>query len=123
MAQPQRTFAIAGLGRIGGGLALRARSLGWRVLGLDTQPLRDELREAGVEPVADAAAVAARLPSPRVVLLYVPAGPVVDTLIDAFASAFAPGDVVVDGGNSHWRDSQARHARLAGAGIGFVDLG
>jgi 6-phosphogluconate dehydrogenase len=57
------------------------------------------------------------------VFLYVPAGPVVDGLLDALAAALEPGDVVADGGNSYWGDSIRRHARLAGRGLDLVDVG
>ncbi|HET7843997.1 MAG TPA: NADP-dependent phosphogluconate dehydrogenase [Xanthomonadales bacterium] len=122
MAMPT-AFAIVGLGRIGGGLATAACARGLRVVGLDVAPPAAALREAGVEIVADAAALAAALPRPRVVMLYVPAGPAVDELLDSLAAVLERGDVLVDGGNSWWRDSQRRHARLAARGIGFVDAG
>jgi 6-phosphogluconate dehydrogenase len=63
------------------------------------------------------------LPRPRLVMLYVPAGPLVDTLLDQLAEMLEPGDIVADGGNSYWGDSIRRHAKLKEKGIAFVDAG
>jgi 6-phosphogluconate dehydrogenase len=56
-------------------------------------------------------------------MLYVPAGRVVDDLLDALAEMLEPGDIAADAGNSYWGDSIHRHARLAIRGIHFVDVG
>ena len=52
-----------------------------------------------------------------------PAGSGIDTILEALIPHLSPGDVIADGGNSYWRDSQQRHARLPPLGIGFVDAG
>jgi 6-phosphogluconate dehydrogenase len=57
------------------------------------------------------------------VFVYVPAGPVVDEVLDELSEHLVGGDIVVDGGNSYWGDSIRRHARLAEREIDFVDLG
>lgn len=57
------------------------------------------------------------------VFLYLPAGQVNENTLDQAADVLDPGDVLVDGGNSYWGDSLRRHARLAGRGLRFVDLG
>jgi 6-phosphogluconate dehydrogenase len=57
------------------------------------------------------------------VFLYIPAGRVVDEVLDQLAVALEPGDIVVDGGNSYWGDSIRRHARLGERGLQFVDAG
>ena len=116
-------FGVVGLGRMGGGLALHAREVGFRVVGLDVRGLRAELLAASVEEVRTMDALRAALAPPRAVFLYVPAGPPVDALLDALAPVLDTGDVVVDGGNSYWGDSIRRHARLAARGIALVDLG
>jgi 6-phosphogluconate dehydrogenase len=64
----------------------------------------------------------ARLAAPRAVWLMVPAA-VVDAALDALVPRLAPGDVVVDGGNSHYRDDVARATRLRASGIHYVDCG
>jgi 6-phosphogluconate dehydrogenase len=63
------------------------------------------------------------LPPARIVFLYIPAGPVVDSVLEQLGSVLSPGDIVVDGGNSYWGDSIRRHARLKEKGIQFVDAG
>jgi 6-phosphogluconate dehydrogenase len=57
------------------------------------------------------------------VFIYVPAGPVVDKLLDDLAAQLDPGDILVDGGTSYWGDSIRRHQRLKEQGIQFGDLG
>jgi 6-phosphogluconate dehydrogenase len=64
-----------------------------------------------------------RLPSPKAVWLMVPSGAVTEGTVDELAGLLASGDVIVDGGNSNWRDSQRRAARLDGLGIRFLDCG
>ena len=123
MSDERRELGIVGLGRIGGGLALQALEKGIRIVGYTLGGARGELVEAGLEEVRDPAGFTTALAPRRVVLLYVPAGPAVDELLDSLAGVLAPGDVLVDGGNSYWGDSIRRHARLRERGIELVDLG
>lgn len=116
-------FAVIGLGRMGGGLALQAREKGFEVIGLDPSGVRPELQAAGVEPITALSDITSSLAAPRVVFLYIPAGPDVDTLLDQLVTVLAPGDVIVDGGNSYWGDSIRRHDRLAAHKIELVDAG
>ena len=69
------------------------------------------------------AELVAALRHPRVVLLMVKAGTGVDAVIDQLLPLLAPGDVIMDGGNSHYADSARRHAQLQAAGLHFVGLG
>ena len=116
-------FAIVGLGRIGGGLAHQGLERGFRVVGADTSGPPDGLVALGLDFADPLERIAAMLPAPRVVLLYVPAGAAVDSVIDGLAGALEDGDVIVDGGNSYWGDSLRRQRRLSAEGLGFVDLG
>lgn len=122
VATREKELGIVGLGRMGGGLALNARRRGMRVVGTTKGPVPAELVHAGVEVVTDVRGLRA-LRRPRAILLYVPAGPIVDELIGDLLSALEPGDVIADGGNSHWGDSIRRHARVGEAGLRFVDVG
>lgn len=115
-------FGIIGLGRMGANLARQAGGKGIRVVGFSRTRKEDLLKE-GIELASDIGGLAALLSPPRVVFLYVPAGPTVDQVMKELVAVLDRGDVVVDGGNSHFRDSQARHRRLAEQGIGFVDCG
>src|SRR5262249_2632567 len=75
----------------------------------------------GARPAAPPSAAAR--PPPRLALVMVKAGEPVDAAIAALAPLLAPGDAVMDGGNSHWRDTERRAAFLAARGIDFLGLG
>ena len=115
-------FGIIGLGRMGANLARHAVEKGIRVVGFSRTRKEDLLKE-GIELASDIGGLAALLSPPRIAFLYVPAGPAVDQVLKEVVAVLDRGDVVVDGGNSHFRDSQVRHRRLAEQGIGFVDCG
>ena len=123
MSDDRRELGIVGLGRMGGGLALQALTKGIRVVGYTRGGAGRELVEAGLEEVGDPGGLRTALAPRRAVLLYVPAGPAVDQLLETLAAVLEPGDVVVDGGNSYWGDSIRRHDRLRERGIDLVDLG
>ena len=118
-----RALAVVGLGRIGGGLAAHALEKGYRVHGVDRLPADPGLLRAGLIQPGGLADLPGSLPAPRVVLLYVPAGSAVDSILDELGHLLDPGDVIVDGGNSYWRDSLVRHRRLHARGLHFVDMG
>jgi 6-phosphogluconate dehydrogenase len=116
-------LAIVGLGKIGGALAAQALERGYRVVGLTRHGVPAELVNAGVVGADRFADLAHLLRQPRIVLLYVPAGAVVDEILDALEGALSEEDIVVDGGNSYWGDSIRRHQRLKRRGLRFVDVG
>ena len=116
-------FGVIGLGRMGGGLAHQALEKGLKVVGASRSGAPKDLVAAGLVEIRDFGAFREKLKAPRVVFLYVPAGPAVDKLLDQLGEALEPGDVVVDGGNSYWGDSIRRHARLAQTKLHFVDVG
>jgi 6-phosphogluconate dehydrogenase len=117
-------LGLIGLGRMGAGMAERLLDGGHRVVGFD-------LGEAAVAALAgrggvgagSPAELVAALPAPRAVWLMVPAGDPVDRTLDQLLELLAPGDLVVDGGNSNYRDTLRRAARLADAGCDYVDVG
>jgi 6-phosphogluconate dehydrogenase len=116
-------FAIVGLGRIGGNLARQAIEKGLAVTGFNRRGPPRDLLDAGLLQAARLDDLRTLLKRPRVVFLYIPAGPPVDELLDRLASMLEPGDIVADGGNSYWGDSMRRAARLRARGISLVDLG
>ena len=63
------------------------------------------------------------LSAPRIVWLMVPAGDATEATMEEFAALLSPGDTIVDGGNSNFKDSKRRHALLKERGINFVDAG
>jgi 6-phosphogluconate dehydrogenase len=118
-------IGLVGLGRMGGNMARRLARAGVRVVGFDVDADRRAslAGENVIEPVDSIPALAAALPSPRVVWLMVPAGNVTEITVQDAWPELSPGDVIVDGGNAHYKDSQRRASALASAGIRFVDCG
>ena len=109
-------IGMVGLGKMGGNMSTRLRKAGHEVVGYDRDP--------AVTDVADLAALVKALgESPRAVWVMVPSGAPTDDAIKTLGGLLRDGDVVVDGGNSNWRDSQAHAAELAEKRIGFVDAG
>jgi len=117
-------LGMIGLGRMGAGLANRLVEHGHKVIGFDpSAAARDAVAEHGVGTASSLEDLVAQLSPPRVAWVMVPAGPITDDTIGALCDLLEAGDVIVDGGNSHFAGSQA-HARLVGErGIGFVDAG
>lgn len=123
MTEAKEEFGVVGLGNIGGNLTAQALRKGFRVVGFDKRDAPPHLLEAGMESVPDLSAFRKKLTRPRAVFLYVPAGPAIDTLLGELEPHLDQGDVIVDGGNSYWRDSILRHQRLREQRLHFVDLG
>jgi 6-phosphogluconate dehydrogenase len=108
-------LGMIGLGRMGGNMAERLRRAGHTVVGYDRDPK--------VTDVASLSELVERLPAPRAVWVMVPAGEATRAVVDALSEVLDAGDVVVDGGNSHYSDDQEHAKFLAAKGIGFVDAG
>jgi 6-phosphogluconate dehydrogenase len=116
-------FGIIGLGKMGSGLAHHALEKGLRVAGASRSGAPKDLVDAGLIEIKDVSGFRAELKSPRMVLLYIPAGPAVDSVIEKLSDVLEPGDIVVDGGNSYWGDSIRRHQSLREKGLHLVDAG
>jgi 6-phosphogluconate dehydrogenase len=115
---------MVGLGRMGAGIVRRLLRDRHRCVGYDVSP------DAVAALVADGAVgassleeLAAALEPPRAVWVMVPAGEITDSTIAALAEVLAPGDTIIDGGNSHYRDDIRRAAALAEKGLHLVDVG
>ncbi|MDQ1503680.1 MAG: 6-phosphogluconate dehydrogenase [Actinomycetota bacterium] len=106
---------MVGLGRMGGNMAERLRRSGHEVVGFDRNP-----QIADVRTLAE---LVQQLPPPRVTWVMVPAGEPTRSTISELGELLSAGDLVVDGGNSNYRDSITRSQELAAKGIGFVDAG
>jgi 6-phosphogluconate dehydrogenase len=109
------TLGMVGLGRMGWGMTQRVRAQGHTVVGYDHSPEHSD--------VGSLDALVGALPAPRTVWVMLPAGPPTQQTLDALLALLSPGDVVVEGGNSNFRDSIARGTAFAGQGIGYVDAG
>ena len=117
-------LGLIGLGRMGGNMALRLLRGGHTVAVYDRDPAAAEaLKAEGATPAASLADLVARLSPPRHVWLMVPAGqPVTDT-IEELIPLLGAGDAIIDGGNSYYKDSVARAARLKAKGLHLLDAG
>ncbi|MDR0343170.1 MAG: decarboxylating 6-phosphogluconate dehydrogenase [Nocardiopsaceae bacterium] len=108
-------IGMIGLGRMGGNMAERLRHAGHEVIGYDRDPAASD--------VASLAELARRLEAPRTVWVMVPAGGPTRETIKELGGLLAAGDLVVDGGNSHYVDDLEHARELSVAGIRFVDTG
>jgi 6-phosphogluconate dehydrogenase len=121
--------AIAGLGRIGAGMARRLARNGHDVIAWNRHAevateLAAEPENMGHVTVAESLeSVAALMSAPRHVAISVPSGDATGEMIERLAGILSPGDVIVDAGNSNFRDSQARSKSLEARGIDFLDMG
>ncbi|MFF5205236.1 phosphogluconate dehydrogenase (NAD(+)-dependent, decarboxylating) [Streptosporangium sp. NPDC000396] len=108
-------IGMIGLGKMGGNMAERLRRGGHDVVGYDRDP--------AVSDVSSLKQLVDRLQEPRAVWVMVPAGAPTRATIEQLGDLLSPGDIVIDGGNSHYLDDQKHAAELAAKGIGFVDCG
>lgn len=117
-------IGMVGLGKMGGNMARRLIRAGHRVVVFAPRPpVVQSFVAEGAVGAASLEDLVAKLPAPRVVWLMVPAGEATDKTLSAVAALCAPGDVVVDGGNSNYKDSVRRAHDLAAKGLQFVDCG
>ncbi len=122
-------IGIMGLGVMGRSLALNMADHGFRVAVYNRTDsvTRDFAMQAGpeqqVRPCYSPEEFAAALTVPRNVMIMVKAGQPVDAVIETLQDLIRPGDVVMDGGNSHFRDTMRRAERLAAEGVGFLGVG
>jgi 6-phosphogluconate dehydrogenase len=117
-------IGIAGLGRMGGGMAARLAKAGHRVVGFARTPAAVAAAVAdGAVGATSLADLVQKLSPPRTVWLMVPAGEPTDQYVVELLGLLSGGDTLVDGGNSNYRDS-LRHAEAArAAGVDFLDVG
>lgn len=117
-------IGMIGLGKMGGNMTERLLKDGHEVVvyNLTQEPI-DEAAKKGAIPAKSVADLVKKLPKPKVVWLMVPSGKPVDQNIRELKKHLKKGDVVIDGGNSEWEDSQKRAKGLKSSNIEFIDCG
>jgi len=118
-------IAIVGLGKMGANMARRLINGGHRVVGTDRsfEAAQKLAVETGLVAAGTLAEAVAALPAPRAVWVMVPAGAPTEAVVDELAGLLSPGDTVIDGGNTFYKDDIRRAAALKEKGIHYVDVG
>jgi 6-phosphogluconate dehydrogenase len=117
-------IAIVGLGRMGANMARRLMKGGHTCVAFDLNPDNVKALAAdGARGVASLAALAEALPKPRVAWVMVPDGAPTEATVMELAKHWEAGDVIIDGGNSHFKDDLRRSSALAAKGIHYLDAG
>ena len=119
------TLGMIGLGKMGGNMARRLRRAGIEVVGFnqDVEATNALASEVGLIATDSAAALVEKLDAPRVVWLMLPAGDITESYVEQMKELLGPGDILIDGANSWYKDSMRRGAMLAEAGVHFIDAG
>ena len=117
-------IGLVGLGKMGANMARRWIRGGHRVVGFArSAETLQALAKEGIIPVSSLEDLVARLKPPRAVWLMVPAGPPTEETVTGLGSLLSSGDVLVDGGNTYYKDDIRRAGALAPRGIHYVDEG
>ncbi|QBB70072.1 decarboxylating 6-phosphogluconate dehydrogenase [Pseudolysobacter antarcticus] len=117
-------LGMIGLGRMGANMAQRLMQGGHQLVGFDPKPeARKSLEDKGAESADSLAALVAKLSAPRIVWMMVPAGEITDSTLTNLLPLLAAGDIVIDGGNSNYKDTLRRAGTAAEKKIGYVDCG
>jgi len=125
-------FGMIGLGTMGRNLLLNMADHGFDVAGYDKNPAQSVLLETVVSDIpkagkakgfVDIEPFVASLQSPRAIMMLVPAGPIVDSVIAELLPLLDKGDIIIDGGNSHFTDTTRRATALEAQGYHFFGMG
>ena len=117
-------IGMIGLGRMGMNMTKRLLKGGHPVVAYNRTPTRtDEIAKKGAIGAYSLSESVEKLSPPRTVWLMLPAGPAVEDHISQLKDLLSPGDIIIDGGNTDYRDDIRRSDRLAEKGIGFMDVG
>jgi 6-phosphogluconate dehydrogenase len=117
-------FLLMGMGKMGANMATRLRRAGLPVHVFDRKPPKiAELEALGAIGVPDLTRLSQAMSAPRAVWSMVPAGAATDEILARVTPQLSPGDIVIDGGNSYYKDSQRRAREFADKGLAFLDAG
>ncbi|HQQ82956.1 MAG TPA: decarboxylating 6-phosphogluconate dehydrogenase [Cyclobacteriaceae bacterium] len=117
-------IGLIGLGKMGYNLALNMKQKGHTVVAFDaSKPAMERIQKEGIKTVSSSAELAASLTGRRVIWIMVPAGQVVDVVINNLKNYLAADDILIDGGNSYFKDSIQRAKDLEKTGVFLLDCG
>ncbi|MBI2051567.1 glucose-6-phosphate dehydrogenase [Candidatus Roizmanbacteria bacterium] len=120
----RREVGVVGLGKMGTNIARQLIEKGWRVVGYNrTRSVTRELSKEGLVSVATLQDLVKKLKPPRVIWLMVPQGAPVDEMIAGLIPYLQKGDIVIDAGNSFYKDTVKRGKKLEVRGLKFLDVG
>jgi len=116
-------IGIIGLGRMGLGIGRRLRGKGWTVYGYDPSPeARSRAEESDIEVFEDLDFLCGSFEEEKLLWIMVPHN-VVDKVLEGLGDSLLEGDIVIDGGNSYFKDSVRRFSELSSRGVHFLDVG
>ena len=112
-------IGIVGLGKMGYNLALNLRNNNYEVVAQDVnaESVKKIGDEGGITPANTLKEICEKLTGRRIIWLMVPAGGIVDSVIEELMNYLSPDDIVIDGGNSHYKESVRRYDYLKSKGI------
>jgi 6-phosphogluconate dehydrogenase len=117
-------IAMIGLGKMGANMAQRLMRAGHQIVGFDPmEGARKDMEQKGGQSADSLEKLVAALKAPRTLWLMVPAGEITDSTIDTLTPLLAPGDTIIDGGNSNYKDTMRRAAAVAKRQIQYCDSG
>ena len=117
-------LGLIGLGKMGGNMAERLRLAGHQVVGFDfSADAVAKLTASGNLGVSTLEGLVQNLKGRKAIWIMVPQGKPVDDTIAKLEALIGPGDILIDGGNSNYKDSMRRHIEVTGKGFQFVDVG
>jgi len=117
-------IGVVGLGRMGGNIARRLMRAGHECVVHDASPKATKaLAGEGASGADSLEAMVAQLSAPRIVWLMLPSGAITEAAVAKVAGLLSPGDILIDGGNTYYKDDVRRAAELAKSGITYLDIG
>jgi 6-phosphogluconate dehydrogenase len=117
-------LGMIGLGKMGYNLVENLLDHNHEVVAFDVNPApAQELAKRGATPAATIEELVKNLSAPRIVWVMVPAGEIVDNVLETLEGLLDAGDIVIEGGNSHYKESLARAERMSAKGIHYFDVG
>jgi len=117
-------IGMIGLGKMGGNMTLRLLAGGHKVVVFDRNPaLGEKAQERGAVLAESLEQMVRELEPPRAIWIMLPAGEATETTVNKLGNMLAKGDIIIDGGNSNYKQTLARGKALANKGIAYVDVG